>query len=91
MIVAVPRRGRGKATRLLTQCRISQSKTVGGLSDRQRGELLDLFPGLLHPGTPAYSKTVLLSPLTDLVIMVAMFAIFLFLGTALFVRQETNR
>jgi hypothetical protein len=27
----------------LTQCRISQSKTVGGLSDRQRGELLDLF------------------------------------------------
>ena len=43
MLVAVPRLGRVKATRLLTQCRISQSKTVGGLSDRQRGELLDLF------------------------------------------------
>src|SRR5436305_649789 len=43
MLVAVPRLGRVKVTRLLTQCRISQSKTVGGLSDRQRGELLDLF------------------------------------------------
>jgi hypothetical protein len=43
MLMAVPRLGRVKATRLLTQCRISQSKTVGGLSDRQRGELLELF------------------------------------------------
>ena len=44
VLMAVPRLGRVKSTRLLTQCRISQSKTVGGLSDRQRGELLDLFP-----------------------------------------------
>jgi hypothetical protein len=43
MLVAVPRLGRVKVTRLLTQCRISQSKTVGGLSERQRGELLELF------------------------------------------------
>ena len=43
MLVAVPRLGRVKVGRLLTQCRISQSKTVGGLSDRQRGELLELF------------------------------------------------
>lgn len=43
MLVAVPRLGRVKVTRLLTQCRISQSKTVGGLSERQRAELLDLF------------------------------------------------
>jgi hypothetical protein len=43
MLVAVPRLGRVKVGRLLTQCRISQSKTVGGLSERQRGELLDLF------------------------------------------------
>jgi hypothetical protein len=28
---------------MLNQCRISQSKTVGGLSDRQRQELIDLF------------------------------------------------
>jgi hypothetical protein len=43
MLMAVPRLGQVKATRVLTQCRISQSKTVGGLSDRQRAELLDLF------------------------------------------------
>jgi S13-like protein len=43
MLVSVPRLGRVKVGRLLTQCRISQSKTVGGLSERQRGELLELF------------------------------------------------
>jgi hypothetical protein len=32
-----------KASRLLNQCRISQSKTVGGLSERQRTELVGLF------------------------------------------------
>ncbi len=36
MLMAVPKFGRVKATRFLNQCRISQSKTVGGLSDRQR-------------------------------------------------------
>ncbi|MBD0329178.1 MAG: hypothetical protein ICV64_03640 [Thermoleophilia bacterium] len=43
MLMAVPKFGRVKATRLLNQCRISQSKTVGGLSDRQRRELVALF------------------------------------------------
>ena len=43
MLMAVPKFGRVKAARLLNQCRISQSKTVGGLSDRQRHELIDLF------------------------------------------------
>ena len=43
MLLAVPKFGRVKATRLLTQCRISQSKTIGGLSDRQRQELIALF------------------------------------------------
>ena len=43
MLMAVPKFGRVKAARLLNQCRISQSKTVGGLSERQRGELLSLF------------------------------------------------
>ena len=43
MLMAVPKFGRVKAARLLNQCRISQSKTVGGLSDRQRQELIDLF------------------------------------------------
>jgi hypothetical protein len=44
MLLAVPKFGRVKAARFLNQCRISQSKTVGGLSDRQRTELV----GLLH-------------------------------------------
>jgi hypothetical protein len=43
MLMAVPKFGRVKAARLLNQCRISQSKTVGGLSERQRAELVDLF------------------------------------------------
>jgi len=43
MLMAVPKFGRVKATRFLNQCRISQSKTVGGLSERQRTELVDLF------------------------------------------------
>ena len=43
MLMAVPKFGRVKAARLLNQCRISQSKTVGGLSERQRTELIGLF------------------------------------------------
>jgi hypothetical protein len=43
MLMAVPKFGRVKAARLLNQCRISQSKTVGGLSERQRTELISLF------------------------------------------------
>ena len=43
ILMAVPKFGRVKAARFLNTCRISQSKTVGGLSDRQRSELIDLF------------------------------------------------
>jgi hypothetical protein len=43
ILLAVPKFGRVKAARFLNTCRISQSKTVGGLSDRQRAELIDLF------------------------------------------------
>ena len=43
ILMAVPRFGRVKASRLLNQCRISQAKTVGGLSERQRTELVGLF------------------------------------------------
>ena len=43
ILMAVPKFGRVKAGRFLNQCRISQSKTVGGLSDRQRTELIGLF------------------------------------------------
>jgi hypothetical protein len=43
MLLAVPKFGRVKAARFLNQCRISQAKTVAGLSDRQRQELVSLF------------------------------------------------
>ena len=43
ILMAVPKFGRVKAARFLNMCRISQSKTVGGLSERQRAELIDLF------------------------------------------------
>lgn len=40
IILAVPKYGRVKVNRILNQCRISPSKTIGGLSERQRGELV---------------------------------------------------
>jgi hypothetical protein len=40
MLMAVPKFGRVKTNRILNQCRISPSKTIGGLSERQRGELV---------------------------------------------------
>ena len=52
---------------------------------------VDLIRDVAYVGTPEYSKVVLFSPLTNLVIMALMFVGFLVLGTALFVRQETNR
>lgn len=41
LLLVVPKFGRVKATRVLTRCRISQAKTVGGLSERQRAELVE--------------------------------------------------
>ncbi len=43
MILAVPKYGRVKANKILTQCRISPSKTIGGLSQRQRAELVSML------------------------------------------------
>lgn len=40
MMLATPKFGRVKVNRILTQCRISPSKTIGGLSERQRGEIV---------------------------------------------------
>lgn len=40
ILLSVPKFGRVKGSNLLTRCRISQAKTVGGLSDRQRAELI---------------------------------------------------
>jgi hypothetical protein len=43
VLLAVPKYGRVKANRILTQCRISPSKTIGGLSARQRNELVSFL------------------------------------------------
>ncbi|HYP47493.1 MAG TPA: integration host factor, actinobacterial type [Thermoleophilaceae bacterium] len=40
LLLAVPKYGRVKVNRILTHCRISPSKTIGGLSERQRTELV---------------------------------------------------
>ena len=43
MLLAVPKYGRVKANKVLTTCRISPSKTIGGLSQRQRTELVSML------------------------------------------------
>src|SRR6059058_3646945 len=59
ILMAVPKFGRVKAARFLSTCRISQSKTVGGLSERQRTEDWPLRPvarfaaGLRSSSSPA--------------------------------------
>src|SRR3979409_349975 len=43
MLLAVPKYGRVKVNKVLQQCRISPSKTIGGLSERQRTERVALL------------------------------------------------
>lgn len=43
LMMAVPKLGRTKIDRMFRTCRISTSKTVGGMSERQRNELLILL------------------------------------------------
>lgn len=43
LMLAVPKYGRVKVNKVLTQCRISPSKTVGGLSERQRNEIVRML------------------------------------------------
>lgn len=45
LLLAVPKVGPARATRWLAHCRIALSKTVAGLSERQRRELLELLSG----------------------------------------------
>lgn len=40
LMLSVPKMGRVKVDKLLRQCRISPSKTIGGMSERQRNELV---------------------------------------------------
>jgi hypothetical protein len=41
LLLSVPKFGQVKVNRMLTQCHISPSKTIGGLSVRQRREIID--------------------------------------------------
>jgi hypothetical protein len=43
VLLAVPKVGRVKATKILDSCRVSPRKTFGGLSERQRAELAGRF------------------------------------------------
>ena len=43
LLLAVPRMGPARADRVAAHCRIAHAKTIGGLSDRQRTELLALL------------------------------------------------
>lgn len=42
-LLAVPKFGRVKVNKILVQCRISPSKTFGGLSQRQRTEIVSML------------------------------------------------
>ncbi|MFN8632322.1 MAG: ABC transporter permease [Chloroflexota bacterium] len=52
---------------------------------------VDLTRGIFYAGRPEYEKVVLQSPLVNMAIIGAMFAVFLVAGTVLFVRREQNR
>lgn len=43
ILLATPKYGRVKVNKVLVQCRISPSKTIGGLSQRQRTELVSML------------------------------------------------
>ena len=45
LLLAIPKFGPRRVARLLGRCRISPSKTVGGLTERQRAGLLGHFHG----------------------------------------------
>lgn len=45
LLMAAPKCGRVKSAKIMELCRVSPSKTVGGLSERQRSELLAYFGG----------------------------------------------
>jgi S13-like protein len=52
LLLAVPKVGPARAARLLNTARVSQSKTIGGLSHRQRACMIELL-SRLRLGPPA--------------------------------------
>ena len=53
--------------------------------------VIDLARGVVFAGTPEYSRVVLFSPSTNVAALLLMFAVFMIIGTTLFVRRETTR
>ena len=53
--------------------------------------VIDLTRGVVFAGSAEYGRVVLLSPLTNAAVLALMFVAFMVVGTALFVRRETNR
>ena len=53
--------------------------------------VVDIFRGIAYGGQPEYHKVVLFDPMTNLIAMGVMVAVFMVAGTLLFVRRETNR
>ncbi|HEV2140501.1 MAG TPA: ABC transporter permease [Candidatus Dormibacteraeota bacterium] len=53
--------------------------------------VVDLIRGVVYAGHPEYHQVVLLSPVTNVLVVAAMFGVFMVVGTALFVRHETKR
>ncbi len=53
--------------------------------------VVDLIRGVVYAGHPDYGRVVLLNPAANLLVIAAMFAVFMAIGTSLFVRRETNR
>ena len=43
LLIATPKYGRVKVNKVLQQCRISPSKTIGGMSQRQRTEIVSML------------------------------------------------
>jgi ABC-2 type transport system permease protein len=52
---------------------------------------VDLIRNVVYAGSSESSHVVLLDPITNLAVIALMFGLFLVVGTALFVRSETNR
>lgn len=44
-LLAMPKLGRVKVNKILNTCRMSPSKTIGGMSPRQRAELVGMLTG----------------------------------------------
>jgi hypothetical protein len=43
LLLVLPKIGSDRAARILARCGIAHSKTLGCLSERQRGELINFF------------------------------------------------